>query len=99
MNESLIKNIENPDKKFERISEILNIPRDEVSKMMKKNKDELIEIINTGRYTLASLKLLRWLGVKDEEIDVEKIMKGVAIVNSILTIINMIEHYKKINES
>ena len=93
MKEQIVKRIEELQNDFERIHELLGVSPIEYKNELKKSKSEFLEIVKTGRYTIASLRLLRWLGFSDEEIDFEKIVKGIAVIYSIVKAINIAEKF------
>ena len=93
MKEQIVKRIEEFQNDFERIHELLGVSPIEYKNELKKSKSEFLEIVKTGRYTIASLRLLRWLGFSDEEIDFEKIVKGIAVIYSIVKAINIAEKF------
>ena len=67
-------------KKSKVIYEILGISREEYDTLFRQYLDEFNSIIRTGRFVEASIKLLRWLGFDDKEIDLEKLIKGVIVM-------------------
>ena len=93
MKEQIVKRIEEFQNDFERIHELLGVSPIEYKNELRKSKSEFLEIVKTGRYTIASLRLLRWLGFSDEEIDFEKIVKGIAVIYSIVKAINIAEKF------
>jgi len=97
MKKSVVERIEELQRDFERIHELLGVSPAEYKDELRKSKSEFLEIVKTGRYTLASLKLLRWLGFSDEEIDFEKVVKGIAIIYSVVTAINVAEKFSNMN--
>jgi len=95
MDELLVHRIKKLSNDIHCINDVLGMDKSEYRTALQKLKTELMEIVKTGRYSIASIKLLNWLGFKDEEIDLNKVLKGVAIINSFVTIINIAEKAKK----
>ena len=71
-------------KKSKVIYEILGISREEYDRLFKQYLDEFNGIIRTGRFVEASIKLLKWLGFDDKEIDLEKLIKGVIVMKVVV---------------
>ena len=67
-------------KKSKMIYEILGISREEYDILFRQYLEEFNGIVKTGRFVEASIKLLRWLGFDDKEIDLEKLIKGVIVM-------------------
>ena len=67
-------------KKSKVIYEILGLSKDEYDRLFKQYLEEFNGIIRTGRFVEASIKLLKWLGFDESEIDLEKLIKGVVVM-------------------
>jgi len=67
-------------KKSKVIYEILGISKEEYDILFRQYLEEFNGIIRTGRFVEASIKLLKWLGFDDKEIDLEKLIKGVIVM-------------------
>ena len=78
------------------IAEIIGLEPKDYRKMIDKFRPELKEIISTGKYTLASLKLLQWLGFSDDEINVEKLVKSMLVVKNIVFLTNRLAEVKRL---
>jgi len=71
-------------KKSKVIYEILGLSKDEYDTLFRQYLDEFNGIIRTGRFVEASIKLLKWLGFDDKEIDLEKLIKGVIVMKVVV---------------
>ena len=78
--------------KNELISEILGIDQREYIKLEKAKMDEYIDILKTNSYTKAAVRLLRWLGLDEEEVDLEKIVKAIAVIKYSVVVTNYASH-------
>ena len=67
-------------KKSKMIYEILGISKEEYDTLFRQYLEEFNGIIRTGRFVEASVKLLRWLGFDNSEINLEKLIKGVIVM-------------------
>ena len=67
-------------KKSKMIYEILGISREEYDRLFKQYLEEFNGIVKIGRFVEASIRLLRWLGFDDSEIDLDKLIKGVVVM-------------------
>lgn len=81
------------------IYDILGITRDVYRMKTKEYFSELFEILKTGSFTTAGIRLLRWLGIDDEEINKENLHKAVVIVKTIVTAQNKLASLKYENKS
>lgn len=70
------------------IYEILGLSKREYDEMFRRFSEEYKEILDTRSFTKASEKLLRWLGLRNEEITTDKIIKGIVIVKVAVQYIN-----------
>ena len=71
-------------KKSKVIYEILGISREEYDRLFKQYLEEFNGIVKTGRFVEASIRLLKWLGFDDSEIDLEKLIKGVIVMKVVV---------------
>jgi len=71
-------------KKSKVIYEILGISREEYDRLFKQYLEEFNGIVKTGRFVEASIKLLRWLGFDESEIDLDKLIKGVVVMKVVV---------------
>ena len=71
-------------KKSKVIYEILGLSKDEYDRLFRQYLEEFNDIVKTGRFVEASIKLLRWLGFDDSEIDLEKLIKGVVVMKVVV---------------
>ena len=67
-------------KKSKMIYEILGLSKEEYDRLFKQYLEEFNDIVKTGRFVEASIRLLKWLGFDDSEIDLEKLIKGVVVM-------------------
>ena len=67
-------------KKSKMIYEILGISREEYDTLFRQYLEEFNGIVKTGRFVEASIKLLRWLGFDNSEINLDKLIKGVIVM-------------------
>ena len=67
-------------KKSKVIYEILGISKEEYDELFRQYSEEFKQIVKTGKFVEASIRLLRWLGFDDSEIDLEKLIKGVIVM-------------------
>jgi len=74
--------------KFEKIYEILGISREEYDKLFSRYGEEFQGILRSKRFVRAGVELLRWLGFKDEEIDLERIVKSVVVMKVLVHYLN-----------
>jgi len=71
-------------KKSKVIYKILGISKEEYDTLFRQYLNEFNGIIRTGRFVEASIKLLRWLGFDESEIDLEKLIKGVIVMKVVV---------------
>ena len=71
-------------KKSKMIYEILGISREEYDTLFRQYLEEFNGIIRTGRFVEASIKLLKWLGFDESEIDLDKLIKGVVVMKVVV---------------
>lgn len=83
-----LREIEEKVGKNELISEILGIDQREYIKLEKAKMDEYIDILKTNSYTKAAVRLLRWLGLDGEEVDLEKVVKAIAVIKYSVVVTN-----------
>jgi len=88
MNKTYVEEVLERANKMDDIPKILGIEKKDYTKLVEKLKPELVEILKTGSFTEASVKLLRWLGIEDEKIDVEKLVKGILVIKNIVFLNN-----------
>lgn len=74
--------------KFEKIYEILGISREEYDKLFSRYGEEFQGILRLRSFIRAGIGLLRWLGFKDEEIDLERIVKAVVVMKVLVHYLN-----------
>ena len=67
-------------KKSKMIYEILGISKEEYDTLFRQYLEEFNGIIRTGRFVEASIKLLKWLGFDNSEINLDKLIKGVVVM-------------------
>jgi len=67
-------------KKSKVIYEILGLSKEEYDRLFRQYLEEFNDIVKTGRFVEASIRLLKWLGFDDSEIDLEKLIKGVVVM-------------------
>ena len=67
-------------KKSKVIYEILGISKEEYDTLFRQYSEEFNGIVKTGRFVEASIRLLRWLGFDEREIDLDKLIKGVIVM-------------------
>ena len=71
-------------KKSKVIYEILGISKEQYDTLFRQYLEEFNGIIRTGRFVEASVKLLKWLGFDNSEIDLEKLIKGVIVMKVVV---------------
>ena len=74
--------------KFERIYEILGISREDYDKLFSRYGEEFQRILRLRSFIRAGIGLLHWLGFKDEEIDLERIVKAVVVMKVLVHYLN-----------
>jgi len=74
--------------KHNKIYEILGISREEYDELFHRYGEEFRRIVKMGSFIRAGVELLRWLGFRDEEVDLEKIVKAVIIMKVLVHHIN-----------
>lgn len=84
----LIDDVLSRAEKFDRIYEILGIPRERYDELFHKYGEEFRGIVKIGSFVKAGIELLRWLGFRDEEIDLEKVVKSVVVMKVLVHHIN-----------
>ena len=60
------------------------ISREEYDILFRQYLEEFNGIVKTGRFVEASIKLLRWLGFDESEIDLDKLIKGVVVMKVVV---------------
>ena len=70
------------------ILDILQVPKEEYDELFKRYSREFERIVRTGSFVRASIELLRWLGFKDEDIDLNKVVKGIVVMKVLVHHIN-----------
>ena len=71
-------------KKSKVIYEILGISREEYDTLFRQYLEEFNDIVKTGRFVEASIRLLKWLGFDDSKINLEKLIKGVIVMKVVV---------------
>jgi len=71
------------------IYEILGLSKDEYDRLFRQYLEEFNGIVKTGRFVEASIRLLRWLGFDESEIDLEKLIKGVVVMKVLIKYVNV----------
>ena len=71
-------------KKSKVIYEILGISREEYDTLFRQYLNEFNGIVKTGRFVEASIRLLRWLGFDESEINLDKLIKGVVVMKVVV---------------
>lgn len=84
----MIQEILDRAEKFDRIYEILGLSREEYDKLFKQYSEEFKQIVKTGRFVEASIKLLKWLGFDERDIDLAKLVKGLIVMKVLIHYIN-----------
>ena len=84
----MIKEVLDRAKKYERIYEILGISREQYDELFQKHSEEFRGIVKIGSFVRAGIELLRWLGFRDEDIDLEKIVKAIIVMKVLVHHIN-----------
>jgi len=74
--------------KYERIYEILGISREQYDELFQKYSEEFRGIVKMGSFVRAGVELLRWLGVPEENVDLNKIVKAVIVMKVLVHHIN-----------
>mgnify|MGYP000545349512 CR=1 FL=1 len=85
----LIDDVLSRAEKFDRIYEILGIPRERYDELFSRYCEEFRGIVKIGSFVKAGIELLRWLGFRDEEIDLEKVVKSVVVMKVLVHHINV----------
>ena len=67
-------------KKSKVIYEILSISKEQYDELFRQYSEEFKQIVKTGKFVEASVKLLRWLGFDESKIDLDKLIKGVIVM-------------------
>ena len=75
-------------KKSKMIYEILGLSKDEYDRLFRQYLEEFNDIAKTGRFVEASVKLLKWLGFDNSEIDLDKLIKGVVVMKVLVHYLN-----------
>jgi len=75
-------------KRFNKIYEILGISKERYDELFLKHSTELMEILKTGSFVRASIELLRWLGFRDDEISLDRLMKAIVVMKVLVHHIN-----------
>jgi len=70
------------------IYEILGIPKEEYDQLFDKYGEEFKDILKTGRFVEAGIKLLKWLGLKEENITIDSIVKAIIVMKTTIYYIN-----------
>jgi len=84
----LVEDVLSRAEKFERIYEILGTSIEEYDKLFFKYIEEFQGILRSRSFVRAGVELLRWLGFRDEEIDLEKIVKSVVVMKVLVHNLN-----------
>ena len=84
----MIQEILDRAEKFDRIYDILGLSREEYDKLFKQYSEEFKQIVKTGRFVEASIKLLKWLGFDERDIDLAKLVKGLIVMKVLIHYIN-----------
>lgn len=84
----MIQEILDRAEKFDRIYDILGLSREEYDKLFKQYSEEFKQIVKTGRFVEASIKLLKWLGFDEQDIDLAKLVKGLIVMKVLVHYIN-----------
>ena len=87
----MIQEILDRAEKFDRIYDILGLSREEYDKLFKQYSEEFKQIVKTGRFVEASIKLLKWLGFDERDIDLAKLVKGLIVMKVLIHYINKSE--------
>ena len=85
----LVEDVLSRVEKHNKIYEILGIPRERYDELFHKYGEEFREIVKIGSFVKAGIELLRWLGFRDEEIDLEKVVKAVIVMKVLVHHINV----------
>lgn len=83
-----VENVLSRAEKFEKIYEILGISREDYDKLFSRYGEEFQRILRLRSFIRAGIGLLRWLGFKDEEIDLERIVKAVVVMKVLVHYLN-----------
>ena len=84
----MIKEVLDRAKKYDKIYDILGISREQYDELFHKYSEEFRGIVKIGSFVRAGVELLRWLGVPEENIDLEKIVKAIIIMKVLVHHIN-----------
>ena len=71
-------------KKSKVIYEILSISKEQYDELFRQYSEEFKQIVKTGKFVEASIRLLRWLGFDKSEIDLDKLIKGVVVMKVVV---------------
>jgi len=74
--------------KKKKVYEVIGISREQYDQLFDRYKEEFREILKTGRFVEAGIKLLRWLGVADKDITTDNIVKSVIVMKTIIHYVN-----------
>jgi len=66
------------------VYEVIGISKEQYDLLYDKYKEEFKEILRTGKFVEAGIKLLKWLGVADEDITTDNIVKSVIVMKTII---------------
>jgi len=75
-------------KKSKVIYEILSISKEQYDELFRQYSEEFKQIVKTGKFVEASIRLLRWLGFDKSEIDLDKLIKGVVVMKVLVHYLN-----------
>lgn len=88
MGQDLVKRVFEMHKKSTELDDILGISYNDFVKKVDTFKPELEEILKTGSYSMAGIKFLRWLGLSDEQINVDNLIKAIMVIRRIVFLHN-----------
>ncbi len=92
----LVKRVESLSSGEDYIYKVLGVEKETYNKLFKSSLEEFNQILKTGKFTLAGLKLLRWLGVEDEKINVELLVKAIAVIKTTVHFANKCKEKKSV---
>ena len=70
------------------VYEVIGISKEQYDELFNKYEKEFKEILKTGRFVEAGIKLLKWLGFKEEDITTDDIVKAVIVMKTIVYYVN-----------
>lgn len=95
MSETFVEKVLKNSEKTNRIDRILEVDSTEYIRLMENHKKKIREILFIGSFTKAGIELLKWLGFREEDIDLEKLTKAILVVKLIVALNNRLA--EKIN--